>query len=229
MVTEIPFQNMLFALEMHYQAKVKLIMSGESEALNQFQKIPHTWYACLNQNLSKKEGIFRIWQELNYIPADLLNHFSKKAYGVGLVASGNHKSIIGLSYIFRQEEKSKLFYSSWIGGPPATHADFQEFHELSNIQLPQSYVEFCKVHNGFIQNGNLSLGFSPIRELNLQQQWMPFYEDGFGNARGYNLNQPTENGDFMTYDWDHESKEFSNPQTFWEFVTEFFSTRFGGL
>jgi len=184
------FQSMLHALEMFFQDKVNIILRGQREVEEHIEKIPHTWRICLNSDLPIFDAVLEVWHGLEHISFDSLGLFAERVYDLGLVFSNSKKSIIGLCYIFRHENENGVFYKSWIGGLPATESDFQRFHKLTTKLLPISYRAFCQVHDGFLRNGNLSMGFMPIYELTLNQTWLAFYGDGAGNVQTYNLSDP---------------------------------------
>lgn len=108
------------------------------------------------------------------------------------------------------------------------------------MSLPTSYGEFVKVHNGFLLDG-FSPGIRSVNELQRLsdvpaldnrekymigyrlEELLEFAGDGGGNAQVFNLAEPIADGEYMTYDWDHESLEIAKPKTFWAFSLELLS------
>ncbi len=106
------------------------------------------------------------------------------------------------------------------------------------IELPAAIQEFYKVQDGLLADGNGVLGIKPLQQLVRLSEYAYFDEyddqisyecenylvfsgDGVGNARCFDLTQPIGRGDYLTVDWDHETRELTHPMSFWRYLKDF--------
>lgn len=144
---------------------------------------------------------------------------------------------IDFIHLFRLDETlGSSNYSGWFGLLPATEDDIIQNETRLGITIPQSYRDFARVHNGFLHNGWGSLGLKPLHTLyfvrnvdksNYLDHGFDFGRilaicgDGAGNEQCYDLDQPLDKDDRLTFDWDHETRRLTKPQPFWAFLEKF--------
>jgi hypothetical protein len=64
-------------------------------------------------------------------------------------------------YDFTEEQQQ----SKWIGEKPALDADIEAAEKLLRIQLPQDYINFLKITNGFPQYDAISVNFLSVNKI----------------------------------------------------------------
>jgi hypothetical protein len=221
------FQKMVLAITMFRQEPVEVLFKEQKEIEPYLLVLPELWQKFFSSNASVLDTIQNAWNELEAIIPQITTKISNRISFLGLVTSRNRNSIMGIAYIISHSYKDKLFYEAWIGGLPATALDLGQFNSDNKFPLPKSYQIFCGIHNGFLKNGNLASGFLPIHEIPFDGKTITFYEDGAGNTQAYDIMRPAGLNDYMTFDWDHETRELSKPQTFWDFLNKILIVEFG--
>jgi hypothetical protein len=146
---------------------------------------------------------------------------------IGLTVSLDKRKVHGLTYLLKHQTDKGDFYEGWLGRLPASDLDITAFEKDTNLSLPQSYQVFCSVHNGFLQDGSVTIGYMPIHKLTAWENVLGFCGDGAGNLQVYDLTRLLDNNDYLTADWDHETSELSHWMSFWEFVEKQFAAEFG--
>ncbi|MDH5507706.1 MAG: SMI1/KNR4 family protein, partial [Anaerolineae bacterium] len=124
----------------------------------------------------------------------------------------------------------------WLGGLPIEKREIISVEQKLAINLPSSLKLFSNIHNGFLLDGASAFGVRPLNSLfclddydifsDLDIDYDPkkclaFCGDGAGNEQCFSINHPIHENDYMTYDWDHETRELTKPQSFWDFLERF--------
>lgn len=122
------------------------------------------------------------------------------------------------------------------GGSPTTTPQLRTEVSEAGWVVPNELKLFYQVHNGFGQF-NLPWEVSvwdtilPDRMLRvlgeilntgdvvgyIPKDLLEFFTDGAGNAQCF-YRGGSDNSGLSTVDWDHETREMSNPERFWDFV-----------
>ncbi len=131
------------------------------------------------------------------------------------------------------------YYCIYTGGSPQTN--LKENGSLVKFKwtLPSDLQEFYSIHNGFgeVNGRNCILNHEQIKvmgeimnpicqEQNITPEGysfndlLEFFPDGAGNAQCF---LRKDNKHYQTVDWDHETWEISEEQSFYEFVDEWLS------
>lgn len=90
---------------------------------------------------------------------DLLKDISTKAISrnnASIAAGGKSTDMV----FDQMQEEAK-----WLGYPPATATEIQAAENRLGINLPQDYVEFLKISNGFSQPSFTSCLFFPVEKI----------------------------------------------------------------
>ena len=138
-----------------------------------------------------------------------------------------------LLFILQAFDQERCSYSYLLGaGQPASSPQLSSELIQDNWTIPQSLKSFYAVFNGF---GSIDLPWQIIpfdcilpdtELLKIEASWdaqpkhaLLFYPDGAGNGQCFC--QPSQDTDVdITFDWDHETEEFSRPMPFWEFMDQ---------
>ena len=209
------------------QKGVRIILRGHVELDPYFDSIPVSWRACLEQTGYSATIARAVWAEVDKQVPSAVSSFFTHVVEVGLTVAPNRKTVHGLTYFLKHQSDRGTFHSGWLGGLPASDSDVAVFEKDTNTLFPQSYRVFCGVHNGLLWNGNGGMGYLPIHKLIAWRNTLGFYGDGAGNLQVFDLTKPLDSNDYLTADWDHETDEFTNWMSFWEFVPKRFAVEFG--
>jgi hypothetical protein len=231
------FEGVVSDLEFLLQEDLLFLRKGHESIAETGEKIPASWARGLSSDSSVGDFVRRIWFPLrDHVGASLrvlVNH----TLDIGLVVSPTATSPPRLLYILESETGSAF---GWLAGLPATADKVSRQEMRLGVRLPQSYKLFSRVHNGFLLGGLSTVGprsLSGLFFISLLLEADPasdryahllaFSGDGGGNEQCYDLTQPTGNDEYLTVDWDHESRAVSNPTTFFAYLDRTISVRRG--
>lgn len=223
------------SLELFLQQKIQLLPRGHTLIPDVAGGIPPSWEQALSPNEAVAYSIERLWQPVDTEAIQTIGLLTKRIEELALVVSPVSLSPLGLLYIFRRRHTTEEHFNSWLGGLPATKGDIALNELRLGCRISRSYAAFTQVHNGFLSDGWSSLGLRPLGSLYFLSelteesevlnyepgQMLAFCGDGAGNEQCFHLNKPVGEGDYLTFDWDHEVREVSKPQPFWPFLAQF--------
>lgn len=231
--------KLIFALEMFLQAKVRVVFRDDMALAKLNGEIPFTWEQLLLSDLPTRQVIGQLWKPLEQYANAFVEILANSTLNLAIVLSPEKTFPISLFYVAKLAWRDQIFFEGWLGGLPTSDRDLAKCETRLNFSLPVSYKLFGNVHNGFLKNGNQGNGLLPVESLSFlhrkdlpedlsllhdsfsDDELLSFYRDGAGNQQSYHLSMPHGSGDYMTVDWDHETREISNPQAFWLFLERF--------
>lgn len=229
------------SLELFLQQKIQLLPRGHPRITDIKEGIPPTWKQALSPGETVSHSIERLWQPTGVEAIRAIDLLTRRIEELALVVSPHTLSPLGLLYIFHRGHAAEERFYSWLGGFPATEEDIARNELKLGCRIPRSYTAFTQVHNGFLSDGWSSLGIRPLSSLYFLSelaagsealdyepgQLLAFCGDGAGNEQCFYLNNPAGENDSLTFDWDHETRELSKPQSFWSFLAQFIATEIG--
>ncbi len=231
------FEEAVSKLESLLRESVLFLPRGHESIAELGQKIPSTWIHSLSSDSPVADSILRIWSPLNKHLDASLRVLTNYALDIGLVVSPTATSPPRLLYVLESATRTAF---GWLAGLPATEEDFVRQEARLGVQLPQSYKLFSRVHNGFLLDGLSTVGPRSLGDLFFVSvllegelasdrfaHLLAFSGDGAGNEQCYDLTWPISNNDYLTVDWDHESRETSGPTTFYDYLDRIVSRRKG--
>jgi hypothetical protein len=220
------YEELLSKLELVLQTETQVLPKGHNALADLSATIPSSWTRVLSSDASIADSIEQIWAPISEYAGDFLRTLVARTVDIALVLS-SETSLLHLLYVL---ESSKGSIFGWLAGLPATEQDIIDCEARLGIRLPESYNLFCQVHNGFSLDGLKTAGperLSGLFFLSTLLEGEPrsddfdrllaFSGDGAGNEQCYDLTMPTGDGDYVTVDWDHETRETSQPRVFWEY------------
>jgi len=216
----------------------KLIPGSSNFSAPANLSLPETWLEALSTDAPVAKALAKIWKPLAVYVPQAVERIIKCTLQLGLAIYPDEDQDIrvNLLYIFQSQDKDNLAVG-WFAGYPATDEVIAEAQARLSIILPASYKKFIRVHNGFnlypIDVGPCmanSLHF--IRELAQADQvfehqanrFLAFSGDGAGNQQCYDLTIPLANSDYLTFDWDHETRQIAKPMSFFAYVEDLMMT-----
>jgi hypothetical protein len=94
--------------------------------------------------------------------------------------------------------------NDWLGFPPATDEEIKQKEELLGVKLPNSYKEFLKVSNGFLQISHFSGHILPVSKID----WIGVREQEFVEImKGIGLSDVPDD-EYFVYGDDQRSEWF---------------------
>jgi hypothetical protein len=184
----------------------------------EFDESSKLWQEILGSTHAVSDIIWKIWNPISADARKLVELLAARTLDIILISETNNRPI-ALGYVFqiRSTKFQRTYTSAWVGGLPLRQ-------ERIDINIPDVYLEFCKIHNGFVLDGNFAIGFLPIQKLRTimtedGKKLLEFCGDALGNSRCFDLTNPS----CETIDWDHETLQTSNPMSFWDFAYYFVS------
>jgi hypothetical protein len=230
-------QQLASVLELFLQEKVQLFSRGCGAIADLDVKIPPSWTQALSLESSIADSIARIWSPISNCINDSLNILTDHAIDISLAVSPTATSPPRLLYILKGTARDTF---GWLASLPATEENIVRCEARLGVKLPQSYRLFSQVHNGFLLDGASTVGPRPLNGLffisTLFQcestphdfsQLLAFSGDGAGNEQCYDLARSSDNSDYLTVDWDHETQETGAPQAFWRYFDKIVARRKG--
>lgn len=121
-------------------------------------------------------------------------------------------------------------FTVYYGGEPTAYPQLREELGSHGWWIPHELKELYQVHNGFGKLAYSRISILPDRKLTLLSEYffpdeevaynpndlLEFFPDGAGNAQFFH--RATGGKPMRTIDWDHETRELSNPEEFWGFI-----------
>ena len=226
----------MFLIESYLQEEVKFFLRSEQELTEYREDLPVIWQEVLIPSLPMEEMITHLWHEGREYLQDVIAILQAHTLEIALIVSQSSSVPLGLYYIYKIATRDRTFWHGWLAGPPANQQDFAAFEQRFGKELPSSYKTFSQIHNGFLSDGLTGYGMNPVDE------WLPlsrtfdlsdgerqamdydpdllveFCPDGLGNGQYYDYRKPILDDDYMTVDWDHETRQISKPEPFFSFI-----------
>lgn len=207
--------------------KVDLILRGDSSLTHHAQSIPELWREALMNLRSVDDAVEEIWSPVIKHARGLIFRMVNMTHDLGLVLSPENSFPPKLLYITDET-------TGWLGGSPARSSDVLAREKELGFALPGAYVRFARIHNGFLENGGKAVGILPIELARTYSRFGDRNSEGpnsndllafcayrSGNMQCFDLGSPVGAQDPMTVQWDHETKELSQPESFWAFMKRF--------
>ncbi len=218
-------------IEIFKRQKIDLISRKEIQAVD--LDMPHEWSKLLRNNSHTPSQIIEyLWEPVASKAQKIINLLTSRVVDIMIISPLNEESPVEICYLFQitSLKFQQTYLNGWVAGQPLQTTGLLEPQEAINLTLPNTYNEFCNIHNGFLHNGNNSIGFLPIERLKMvgskdrDTALLEFCGDGLGNTRCFDLSRPLDKGDFITVDLDHETLEVDHPLPFWDFASKFIAT-----
>jgi len=186
----------------------------------EFDETSKLWQEILGSTPAVSDIIWKVWNPISTDARKLVELLAARTLDIILISETNNRPI-ALGYVFqiRSTKFKRTYTSAWVAGLP-----LRQEQERIDINIPDVYLKFCKIHNGFVLDGNFAIGFLPLQKLRTittedGKKLLEFCGDVLGNSRCFDLTNPS----CETVDWDHETLQTSNPMSFWDFAYYFVS------
>lgn len=228
MLEENALQNSLNMMQVFINRPLHLIFDEDKEGEKLVANLlwPPQWQGLFFTGLDLPTKIGRIWSDPAVISPAVQNHLCTHLSDLALVVSTQpFTQLWGLAYLKKYATINGVGIECWLGGIPAGVTDIALAQKRLGRPLPPSYLAFTHLHNGFTHSGNFGYGFQALQTLEPQANVLPFYEDGAGNQQVYCWSEP-EKEDFWTYDYDHETHEYTQPALFTGFLENWLTAVF---
>jgi hypothetical protein len=213
-------------IEIFKRQEIDLVSRQELHAID--LNLPHEWLKLLrNKSLTTSQIIEYLWEPVASKAQKIIKVLTSRVVDITVVSPLNKESPVEICYLFQVASLKfqRTYLNGWVAGQPLQKVDLLE--DKSELLLPSTYREFCNIHNGFLHNGNGSIGFLPVERLQVVRSedrhtiMLEFCGDGLGNTRCFDLSKPINEKDFTTVDLDHETLEVDHPLPFWDFASQF--------
>jgi hypothetical protein len=212
------FDELKREIEIFTKRQINLFQRTNIRAVK-FDNTSESWEEILSNTSVVSEIIWKIWNPVRTEARKLIELLAARTLDIVLISETNNR-VIALGYVFQTKSTrfQRTYTSAWVAGLPVRP-------ENIDANLPDIYLEFCRIHNGFVLDGNFAIGFLPIQKLRTiitgdGKKLLEFCGDVLGNSRCFDLTSSF----YETVDWDHEALQTSNPMPFWDFVVSFVST-----
>lgn len=212
---------------------LKFISKGDTAIAEMDTTLPPVWRNLLAPDTVLDQSLYAIFQPFEPFSPALASFIAANTSEARLVVDSAAGMPIGLLYKMSGSGEGEHHY---LGGLPMTEEARLAAEQRLGISLPRPFVEFSRIHNGFLAEGVPEFGIRPAQALYYLShlptfddgdfdydpgRLLGFCGDGAGNEQCFSLDHPTGDEDFQTHDWDHETRQLTRPRSFWEFVTEF--------
>jgi len=129
--------------------------------------------------------------------------------------------------------------NNWLGFKPATSNEIKETEQRLGLKLPEDYISFLKVTNGFAVSDNIEPSFLPVQDIKYLRDIDPFIIEAYGleeleraifisgsdEEQHFFLIHPKEDGEKWRYwkfaNWYPGEHEFESLENYFENVFEF--------
>lgn len=218
-------------LEIFQKRKIQMISRQDIQKAD--FDIPKQWKDLLsNTEMHVSEVIKYLWTPIINEAKDVVNVLTTRVADLAIVCDPRKVLPVELCYIFQTTSIrfNQTYLSAWVAGQPCTKEQIQLYKKSAGIELREVYKEFCRIHNGFLLDGNSSIGFLPVENFEIivknksQKKLLGFCGDGLGNYRCFDLETTIDSRNADTIDWDHESQEIRVRNNFWDFAHTFIAT-----
>lgn len=218
-------------LEFFLETQIEFFAVGNSIPVFVQDSLPQMWADAMANNNSTSVIIRKIWNVSIPQMRSSYDYLASIIRDLGIITSSTTNELVGLLYICQHELEDQPF--SWLGMPPASADEIEIVQKKLDVSLPQPYVDFARIHNGFSLDGLLSIGPKPLSELywvkdeyidqaNSDEniRLLAFSGDGGGNQQCFPYEADNSSNQDATVDWDHESRQCSRVQTFDHYFRE---------
>jgi hypothetical protein len=218
-------------IEIFLHSNVEIVFRDSPQYRTIKPHLPRTWQLAFDSDASVADIIKRVWGEVLLLFPDFCRMLQEQIEEVTLVIT---PETAYFAYIFQNEGE----VSAFLGGLPAPSNAIKQCEEKLGLNLPQPYQKFLSVHNGFLLEGWTSVGIKALHELytvgdligkdvsehKIHLPYNPykllcFCGDGGGNERCFNYDHGADV--INTIDWDHETRQLTNPISFEQFLMKF--------
>lgn len=225
------------SLEMFLNTEIEFFAIDASLPVHVHDSLPKIWIDALAENHSKSDVLRKIWNDPTSQMGLAYDYLDRITCNLGIVTSSTDgNDILGLLYVCQHEEPDEYF--SWLGMPPASETDIEAVQNVLDIRLPQPYVDFAKIHNGFALDGWSSVGPKPLSKLywiedtqvgsGINERLLAVSGDGGGNEQCFLYEGSSKLSQELTVNWDHESRMYGRQQTFEQYLMKLLISEAGG-
>lgn len=191
--------------------------------------LPESWLTALSPTSDLDYAVKAIWDPVKKSAENFIAVLGKLTVDFALLVFPTFPP--QLVYIL----ESTTGCPSWTAGLPATKRDFEVCEERLGFCLPSSYKLFTQVHNGFHLESWDTIGPRALHDLYTisellgntkhSKNLLAFSGDGAGNEQCFNMDMPVKDRNYTTIDWDHETREISHSQFFWDYIRDLISEK----
>lgn len=230
---EEPWEACREVVEFFVKEPLQLIRRGSKDVIALRNSLPAAWVDALEGRQALAEALQRLWQPAGPDAQPFLQRLIDQTVDVALAASQSPALPPSLLYLNRRQAQDGPHYFAWFAGLPATSVQVSREAARLGVSIPLSYQRFVSVHNGFNVDGHTMVGPAALERLVRlsdlidaepaelgydPKQVLPFSGDGGGNEQCYHLALPLADGDYLTVDWDHETRELNAPMSLWAYL-----------
>ncbi len=233
--TEDPWEAAQRAVEFFVRQPLQLIRRGSRGVSELSGTIPAAWLAALSGRQRLAEDLHTLWQPAGPEAQPFVQHLTDQTVDLAMAVAQSPAFTPSLLYLNRRKSENGWHYFTWLAGLPATSLQLSGQSARLGVSIPLSYQRFVAVHNAFCVDGHSMVGPAALERLMRlsdlidaqpaelgydTRQVLLFSGDGGGNEQCYNLALPLADDDFMTVDWDHETRELNTPMTLWAYLED---------
>jgi hypothetical protein len=127
-------------------------------------RLPHGWFELMRLSSADRiEFVAAFWSSIfPYRPyvQDLIDHFFTQVEDIGVYLVKKDTDTHFFPHLVYSMEEGENFY---YGFPSAVKEDLQRLKKALGVFLPEDYICFMKIHNGFARGGDY--GFIPVQNI----------------------------------------------------------------
>lgn len=210
--------------------QIKFIPRNSNQISKFEHNIPEDWKALQSTNTPLLKIVKQIWLPIRKYNRKIPHYFSKRTLDIHFMIDVHNFDLLGMLYTIYNKDRDTNRY--WVGGLPVEKNEIRKFNQETSYEIPTSIHGLYKIHNGFEVDGLSGWGFRKLQNLFFLSEFdiweevdsdydpsklMAFWGDGVGNYQCFNFDSSTKHGDFLTCDWDHETRQLGNLETLWDF------------
>lgn len=211
-------------IEIFKNRKICLLHPQEFDS-NDNLKISSSWRKILQDKSPIPEKIRHLWSPILGEAKPVVEFLASTVFDLVIACDFENELAVQLVYVFEVHSKKfgNTFLNAWVAGPPLSEVKTSTFESAIGFKIPEEFVRFCGVHNGFTLNGNMAIGVLPLERARLftpensKKVLLEFCGDGLGNLRCFDMLSSLP----ITLDWDHETHQVDHPQAFWDYFHHF--------
>jgi hypothetical protein len=222
-------------VELFLRGRLEIVAGTDAAFETWRQKIPAAWAEALAAPVNTEDTLRALWAEAGAEGGGFVSRLVARVAGVALGVVSNAPDQPRLLYLVRNGTDQQTSFFVWVAGLPATPEQVRAAQSRLAWRLPASYVRFAAVHNGFLVDGFEAVGPTALDKLvrlsdvlgagtgelgYAPDDLLWFSGDGSGNAQCYFRAMPVPDGDWLTVDWDHETRHLSQPISFWGYLED---------
>jgi hypothetical protein len=223
------------ALELFLRERLQIVTSADAAFETLRETLPPAWTAALAAHANAGEAIKALWAEAGPEADRFVGRLVSRLAGLALGVVSNELDRPRLLYLVGNGAGQHESCFVWVAGLPATSEQVHAAQSRLAWRLPQSYVRFASIHNGFLLDGFEAVGPTALDKLvrlsdvlvagtgelgYAPDDLLWFSGDGSGNAQCYYRAMPVPDEDWLTVDWDHETHELSRPTSLWTYLED---------